>query len=121
MRSHLVAAVTLGLLAGACQPSEQARSPSSPQAQAQGYIPNYTNATQLCTDYGFSPGTPAFERCASRERAARAAGRVSRDYAEARLTDDARTACTSYGLPSTSPRYETCVTREVDARRYQGS
>jgi hypothetical protein len=46
---------------------------------------------------------------------------VNRDYAEARLTDDARNACNSYGLQPSSGRYEQCVSREVDARRYQGA
>ena len=118
MRSRILAVLTIGLLVAACQPADQGGTPVSPP-HTHAYAPNYTNATQSCADYGFTPGSPAFEGCVSRERAARAAGRVSRDYAEARLTGDARSACLSYGLQAASPRYETCVTREIDARRYQ--
>src|SRR5262249_45734188 len=53
---------------------------------------------QACLDYGFTPGSGAYERCVSREHAARIAGRVPYGYAEARLTADARNACYSYGL-----------------------
>ena len=120
MRSQLIAALAFGLLAAACQPpTDQARYPSAPQNQA--YSPNYTNSPQACVDYGFTPGTPSYDGCVSRERAARAAGQVNRDYAEARLTGDARSACSSYGLSPSSPRYQTCITREIDARRYQGN
>lgn len=118
MRTHVFAAMMVGLLAAACQPAEQARSPSAPP---QPYSPNFTNSAQVCTDYGFAPGTSAFDLCVSRERAARAAGRVDSNYAEARLTSDAQNACDSYGLAPSSPRYQTCITREIDARRYQGS
>jgi hypothetical protein len=114
-----IAATMVGLLSAACQPAEQARYPSAPGPAA--YTSNYANAGQACADYGFAPGTPAYETCVSRERAARATGRVDRDYAEAHLTSDAQNACASYGLPANSPRYQNCVTREVDARRYQGT
>ena len=121
MRFPLCTALMLGLLAAACQaapPAPPARSAAS--TPSQGYTPNYANAPQDCADYGFAKATPAFETCVSRERAARAAGRVGRDYPEARLTDDARAACASYGLLPGAVAYQTCITREVGARRYQG-
>ena len=130
MRTHLFAAITLGLLAAACQPSDQGlyttQSPSAYPANypanqpSQAYAAGATSSRQVCADYGFSPGTAAFENCVSRERAARSTGRVNRDYAEARLTDDARNTCASYGLQPNSGWYNQCVSREVDARRYQG-
>jgi hypothetical protein len=114
--------LALGLLAAACQqPAGEARYPSPPPPSQQVSSPGYTSSAQACTDYGFTPGTPSFDSCVSRERAARSTGRVNRDYAEARLAGDARAACTSYGLSQSSPRYQTCVNREIDARRYQGN
>ena len=129
MRTHLFTAITLGLLVAACQPSNQGLS-TAPQSPPPAYAANYPSAAyaaggassgQVCADYGFSPGTAAFENCVSRERAARSAGRVNRDYAEARLADDARNACASYGLQANSRGYNQCIGREIDARRYQGS
>jgi hypothetical protein len=113
MRTHLFTAITLGLLVAACQPSNQGLS-TAPQSPPPAYAANYPSAAyaaggassgQVCADYGFSPGTAAFENCVSRERAARSAGRVNRDYAEARLADDARNACASYGLQANSRGY----------------
>lgn len=129
MRTHLFTAITLGLLAAACQPSDQGLS-TAPQSQPPVYAANYpsaasaaagTSSGQVCADYGFSLGTAAFDRCVQRERAARSAGRVNRDYTEARLADDARNACVSYGLQPNSRGYNQCIGREIDARRYQGS
>jgi hypothetical protein len=128
MRTHFFMAMTLGLLAAACQLSDQGLS-TAPQSPPPAYAANYPSAYsaggassgQVCADYGFSPGTAAFDRCVQRERAARSAGRVNRDYAEARLADDARNACASYGLQPNSRGYNQCVGREIDARRYQAS
>ena len=132
MRTHLFTAITLGLLAAACQPSDQGlytttQSPSAYTANypvnhpSQAYAAGSASSGQVCADYGFGPGTATFDRCAQRERAARSAGRVNRDYAEARLADDARNACVSYGLQPNSRGYNQCIGREIDARRYQGS
>jgi len=63
----------------------------------------------------------AFDRCVQRERAARSAGRVNRDYSQAMLTNDARSACASYGLTVGSARFDNCVGREIDARGYRES
>ena len=129
MRIHLLTAMTLGLLAAGCQLSDQGlttTSQSPPSAYpasypSTAYASGHVSSSQVCADYGFSPGTGAFDRCVQRERAARSAGRVNRDYAEARLADDARYACASYGLQPNSARFDQCVSREIDARRYQGA
>jgi hypothetical protein len=129
MRIHLLTAMTLGLLAAGCQLSDQGlttTSQSPPSAYpasypSTAYASGHVSSSQVCADYGFSPGTAAFDRCVQRERAARSAGRVNRDYAEARLADDARNACASYGLQPNSARFDQCVGREIDARRYQGA
>jgi hypothetical protein len=120
MRTHFFMAMTLGLLAAACQLSDQGLS-TAPQSSPSAYAAGGASSGQVCAHYGFSPGTAAFDRCVQRERAARSAGRVNRDYAEARLADDARNACASYGLQPNSRGYNQCVGREIDARRYQGS
>src|SRR5205085_9439597 len=78
----------------------------------------YSTSEQACADYGFSIGTGAFDRCVQRERSARAAGRVHQNYAEARLTSDARDACSSYGLEP-GMRYDRCVAREIEQRGYR--
>ena len=119
MRTHLFAAISLGFLAAACQPAEQPRYSSAPPPPA--YTAAYTGSEQVCTEYGFTPGTTGFDRCVSNERAARATGRVNQTYAEARLNTDARNACMSYGLQPSSGWYNQCVSREVDARRYQAA
>ena len=78
-----------------------------------------TSSEQACLDYGFSPGSTAYSNCVSREHEARLRGRVARDYAEARLAEDARDACAAYGLVSGTPVYDRCVGREIDERRYR--
>jgi len=112
MRIRALAALSVGLLAAACQ------NPSQPPAGTAAAPP--TSSEQACTEYGFTPGTPAFDRCATHERAARAASRVGPDYSQERLSADARAACTSYGLQARTGHYDQCVNREVEARRYQG-
>jgi hypothetical protein len=114
--------MSVGLLAAACQPVQQpypqsARGPApmAPPMSTAGY----SASDQACAEYGFPGGSAGFDRCVQRERAARSTGRVSRDYAEARLTADARGACSSYGLDAGSARYDRCVSREMDARGYR--
>lgn len=107
-------AVSIGLLAAACQSPQQAR-----YATPVGYPATYATSEQACIDYGFSPGTAGYNSCVSRERAARTSGRVSADYAEVNLTRDAQDACYSYGLQPRTDRFDRCVGREIDARRYR--
>ena len=112
IRMQLVTVVAVGLVATACSynsTTTQAVVPAGP----------LTASEQACLDYGFTPGTGGYERCVSREHAARVAGRVPYGYAEARLAADARDACYSYGLDPASPPYARCVGREVDARRFR--
>lgn len=78
-----------------------------------------SGSEQACLDYGFVAGTDAYNRCVSREAAARAQGRVPVTYALASLEADARNACYSYGLTPGSPAYNRCVGREIDARRFR--
>jgi hypothetical protein len=78
-----------------------------------------TGSEQACVDYGFTPGTAAYQNCVAREHEARLHGRVARDYAVARLTVDAQDACSSYGLVTGTQAYNRCVAREVDERRYR--
>jgi hypothetical protein len=78
-----------------------------------------STSEQACRDYGFVAGTDAYNRCVSREAAARAQGRVPVTYSAASLEADARNACYSYGLVPGSSMYSRCVGREVDARRYR--
>ena len=119
MRFRLLTAISIGLLSAACQsPYQQqaARGPAygtSPMASAA-----YSTSEQACSDYGFSTGSGAFDRCVTRERSARAGGRVTQNYAEARLTADARDACSSYGVEP-GMRYDRCVTREMEQRAYR--
>ncbi|MBS0537748.1 MAG: hypothetical protein JSR47_03265 [Proteobacteria bacterium] len=80
-----------------------------------------SGSQQACVDYGFTPGTGAYDRCVSREHEARLRGRVAVGYADAQLAEDARAACYSYGLDPATPRYDRCVGREIDARRYRDS
>ena len=110
IRTQLFTVVAVGLVATGCTYA------STTQAVVPGPL---TASEQACYDYGFTPGTGAYERCVSREHAARVSGRVPRGYAEARLAADARDACYSYGLDPGSIRYERCVGREIDARRYR--
>lgn len=107
-------AVSIGLLAAACQSPQQAR-----YATPAGYPATYATSEQACVDYGFSPGTAGYNSCVSRERAARTSGRVGADYAEVNLTRDAQDACYSYGLQPRTDRFDRCVGREIDARRYR--
>jgi hypothetical protein len=78
-----------------------------------------SGSEQACLDYGFVAGTDAYNRCVSREAAARAQGRVPVTYTVASLEADARNACYSYGLTPGSSTYNRCVGREIDARRYR--
>jgi hypothetical protein len=110
----LFAALSVGLIAAACAgPYDRQASMSSSVASTP------TASERNCLDYGFASGTPAFDRCVRNESSARAAGRANHDYAEARLSEDARQACYSYGLGRGTQRYDNCVTREIDARRYR--
>lgn len=49
----------------------------------------------------------------------RATGPVSRNYSEAQLNADARSACSSYGLQPASASLDRRASREVEARRYR--
>ena len=110
----LLATMSIGLVAAACS------GPYDRQAATPSYASRtMTQSERNCLDYGFAGGSDAYNRCVQRESSARAAGRVNRDYAEARVFDDSRNACYSYGLTQGSQRYDNCVTREVDARRYR--
>src|SRR5579872_1677234 len=120
MRTRLFTIVSLGLLSAACQgPQTQtyryAGAPATPPASTAAYA----TSEQACADYGFVSGTNNFDRCVSRERAARSEGRVGRDYEQNRLNADARNTCSSYGLEVGSSRFDRCVGREVDARSYR--
>jgi hypothetical protein len=97
------------LAAGACHYETQTVVPTA----------GLTTSEQACIDYGFTPGTGAYNRCVSREHEARVRGRVARDYAQALLAADARDACYSYGLEPGTARYDRCIGREIDARRYR--
>jgi len=114
MNVKLYTAISIGLLAAACQSPQQAR-----HVTPVGYGASYPTSEQACVDYGFSPGTAGYTSCVSRERAARVGGRVSADYAEVNLTRDAQDACYSYGLQPRTDRFDRCVGREIDARRYR--
>jgi hypothetical protein len=76
-------------------------------------------ADTVCTGYGFTPGTTAYDNCVAREADARRRGRVARDYAESALVSDSQSACYSYGLTPGNASYERCVRYEMDARRYR--
>jgi len=110
------AVIAVGLLAGACSYSSTttAAIPAAP-----GPVVVSSPSAAACVDYGFVPGTVAYNRCVEREQAARLRGRVVVGYAEAQLVADARDACYSYGLqPGTGP-YDRCVGRELDSRRWR--
>jgi hypothetical protein len=106
----------LGLLAGACSYSSTttAAIPAAP-----GPVVATSPSSAACIDYGFVPGTIAYNRCIEREQAARLRGRVVVGYAEAQLAADARDACYSYGLEPGTGYYNRCVGREMDARRFR--
>jgi hypothetical protein len=110
------AVIGLGLAAGACSynSTTTAQIPVAP-----GPVVVASPAGQACVDYGFVPGTIAYNRCIERAEAARVRGRVPASYAEAQLAADARDACASYGLAPGSLHYERCVGREMDARRFR--
>jgi hypothetical protein len=116
LRPTLFAAVAVGLSATACSYSSTttAAIPAAPGPVVVG-----SPSAQACVDYGFVPGTIAYDRCVEREHAARLRGRVARDYAEARIADDARDACASYGLDPRDGYFARCVNREMDARRFR--
>jgi hypothetical protein len=116
MRVRLLATISIGLLSTACQGTY---SQSTPGAASAAYGTAYQSSNAACADYGFRLGTTSFDRCVANEQQARAAGRVSRDYAAAHLMSDARYACTSYGLAAGTSSYDRCVGREVDARSWR--
>lgn len=108
----IFAATALGLSAAACSSAtSETRTSSAPYA--------VSSSEQACVDYGFRPGTDNYNRCVSREAAARAQGRVPVSYTVASLDADARNACYSYGLTPGTSMYDRCVGREIDARRYR--
>jgi hypothetical protein len=111
-----LAVLALGLLAGACSYSSTttAAIPAGP-----GPVVVSSPSAAACVDYGFVPGTIAYNRCVEREQAARLRGRVVVGYAEAQLAADARDACYSYGLEPGSSYYNRCLGREMDARRFR--
>jgi hypothetical protein len=112
------AVIAVGLLAGACSYSSTTTTTAAIPAGPGPVIVNSPSAA-ACVDYGFVPGTIAYNRCVDREQTARLRGRVPVGYAEAQLVADARDACYSYGLDPASPVYARCVGREVDARRFR--
>jgi hypothetical protein len=114
LNAKLLAAMSVGLIAAACSNSYDRQAPTPSYASR-----TMSQSERNCLDYGFAAGSGPFNQCVQRESSARAAGRVNRDYAEARLLDDSRNACYSYGLQQGTQRYDNCVTREVDARRYR--
>jgi hypothetical protein len=123
MRFSLLTTISIGLLSAACQAPYQ-QSPYQQSARAPGSLyaaGAYSSSEQTCSNYGFTGNTQSFDLCVQRERAARSAGRVNRDYSQALLTNDARSACASYGLNVGSAGYDRCVGREIDARGYRES
>ena len=106
MRIRTLATISIGLLSAACQGSY---SQNTPSAAAPAYVNTSLSASAACADYGFRSGTTSFDQCVSRERQARAAGRMNRDYAAVQLTADARNACSSYGLAVATASYDRCV------------
>lgn len=110
--SKILTVAALGLSAAACSSTTyETRTASTPYA--------VTSSEQACVDYGFRAGTENYNRCVSREAAARAQGRVPVGYTVANLDADARNACYSYGLTPGTTMYDRCVGREIDARRYR--
>ena len=116
MVRNAFALVAVGLSAAACSYSSTttAAIPAAP-----GPVVVSSPSAAACVDYGFVPGTVAYNRCVEREQAARLRGRVVVGYAEAQLVADARDACYSYGLEPATRYYDRCVGREVDARRFR--
>ena len=116
LHTKLFAVVAVGLSATACSydSTTTAAIPAAPGPVVVG-----SPSARACVEYGFVPGTIAYNRCIEREHAARLRGRVARDYAEAQLTNDARDACASYGLDPRDSYFARCVGREMDARRFR--
>jgi hypothetical protein len=116
LRTKLFAVVAVGLSATACSynSTTTAAIPAAPGPVVVG-----SSSAQACVEYGFVPGTIAYNRCVEREHAARVSGRMVRGYAEAQLSNDARDACLSYGLDPATGYYARCVGREMDARRFR--
>lgn len=116
MRIALFAVAAVGLSTAACSynSTTTAAIPAAP-----GPVLVNSPSAQACVEYGFVPGTIAYNRCIEREHAARVSGRMVRGYAEAQLANDARDACLSYGLDPATGYYARCVGREMDARRYR--
>jgi hypothetical protein len=118
MQPRVITVISLALLSAACaSPNPQSANRYNTGPTPSGYI--YASSEQACADYGFVSGSATFERCVSRERAARSAGRMTQTYEQSRLTIDAQNACASYGLDVGSSRFDRCVGREVDARSYR--
>jgi len=111
-----LAVAAFGLAAGACTYSSTTTAAIPP---APGPVIVASPAGQACVEYGFVPGTIAYNRCLERAEAQRVRGRVAANYAEAQLAADSRDACFSYGLEPGSPYYNRCVAREIDARRFR--
>jgi hypothetical protein len=110
--TRILAATALVLSAAACSSTTyETRTASAPY--------RVSSSEQACLDYGFRAGTDGYNRCVSREAAARAQGRMPMSYTVANLEADARNACYSYGLTPGTSMYDRCVGREVDARRYR--
>lgn len=110
--TKILTAIALVLSAAACSStSYETRTASAPY--------RVSSSEQACVDYGFRVGTDNYNRCVSREAAARAQGRVPVSYTAASLDADARNACSSYGLTQGTSMYDRCVGREIDARRYR--
>lgn len=121
MQTRVITVISLALLSAACgSPNPQSANrynaaPVTPPA----YTAIYASSEQACADYGFVSGSASFDRCVSRERAARSTGRTTQTYEQSRLTADAQNACASYGLDAGSSRFDRCVGREIDARSYR--
>jgi len=108
---RLTALAAAGLSAASC---------SYTGTTTQAVAPAYRSGSeQVCLDYGFRPGTDAYNSCVIREAEWRARGRVPRDYTMAHLSSDAQSACASYGLTPGTMTYDRCVGREIDVRRYR--
>jgi hypothetical protein len=114
MKTSMIIAATAVALLSACTVNNTTTHVVPPPDTAM------TGSEQACLDYGFQPGTAPYQNCVAREHEARLHGRVARDYAEARLEEDARDACSSYGLVAGSQSYTRCVAREINERRYSG-
>ena len=115
LSAKLFAVVAVGLSVTACE--YNTRTSAIPARPGPVYVSSVSG--RACVDYGFPPGSIGYDRCVEREQAARARGRMSREYAEAQLAADARDACYSYGLQPGSGPFDRCVVREMDSRRWR--